>query len=118
MPCTVHAFAVVQTNRFLPATAFVFKNVSPTAHVAGNTVPVLDGRVDPIVEKSISRPCLPRSTFVCPCAAPAIAVDTKINRIATLTILMSPGYRRKGSPSLDWAPRYLQHSGQSSSRAS
>jgi hypothetical protein len=88
MPCTVHVFVAVQTYEFLPAGASVFKNVSPVAHAPGNTVPVFDGRVVVAAEKSTLFPWVRRSTFVCPCAAPAIAADAKTHFTAALKILM------------------------------
>jgi len=43
----------VQTYTLEPAAASVFRNISPTEHVDGSTVPVLAGFVDAAPEKSI-----------------------------------------------------------------
>jgi len=39
-PSSVHVPAAVQPYRLCPAAAAVLKNVAPTEHVAGSTVPV------------------------------------------------------------------------------
>jgi hypothetical protein len=55
-PCAVHTPVAVQTYTFFPAAASVFKNVSPIEQVAGNNVPVFDGRVLAAFEKSTFLP--------------------------------------------------------------
>ena len=95
---TVQTLAAVQTNKFFPAAASVFRKVSPIAHAAGSVVPVFDGRVVPAAEKSTLLPCVLKSIFVCPCAAPAIAADAKTHLTAPLKILMFRDF--------DWRLRY------------
>src|SRR5579864_1644696 len=61
----VHEFSAVQAYKFDPASASVLKNVSPTEHVEGTTVPDLKGFVVFAAVKSTLLVCVRKSTSVC-----------------------------------------------------
>jgi hypothetical protein len=67
-PSRLHVLAAVQPYRFCPAGAAVLKNVAPTEHVVGSTVPVFEGLVETADEKSTLLVCVRRSIMVWACS--------------------------------------------------
>jgi len=59
-----------------PAAASVFRKVSPTEHVVGSVVPVLDGFVEDAAEKSTFLDWVTKSTRVCAVAAIMAAANS------------------------------------------
>jgi hypothetical protein len=75
-PCTDQVLVAVQAYKFVPADAFVLKNICPTTHADGKVVPVWSGFVELAPEKSTRFAWVTRSICVCAVAVSPIRAIT------------------------------------------